>query len=151
MLLVMVMVLYPWPWLLVREGETLHYAFPGADGSVFTLRWRHSVELEDWEERFVVHGESILVDSTRFKTFGAGVPSHAGASTRLIDGWVEMDGIERIVDPLNVQAAAAEDYRLGYHGHVFALSHLGSHPILTFQVRREPLIAVLPALLRPWY
>lgn len=142
---------YPLPWLMVREGATLHYAFPAGSGTAFTLRWRHSVELEAWEERFVVRGDAIVIASTRFKTFGAGVPAHAGTRTRLVDGWVEMDGIERVVDPLNVQAAAAENYRLGYRGHVFALSRLGVHPVLTFEARRAPLVAVLPALLRPWY
>ncbi|WP_280563746.1 MULTISPECIES: DUF1850 domain-containing protein [unclassified Chromohalobacter] len=144
-------VLYPWSWLAVREGSQWRYAFPGWEGTSFTLRWTHSVEKEDWEEWFeVTEGGAIEITGTRFKTFGAGVPASAGKETHLEDGWVVMTGIDRVVDPLAVQAAPAEHYRMRYAGHMFALSHASPPPIYTFSVRRAPLWRVLPALVRPW-
>jgi len=146
---------YPLPWLMVCDKTGLRYAFPGWEGTRFTLRWMHSVEKEDWEEWFeVTQNGAIELTGTRFKTFGAGVPAAAGKTTTLDDGWVVMTGIQRVVDPLAVQAAVAEHYRMRYHigyaEHTFALSRGDPPPILTFSVHRAPLWQVLPALVRPW-
>lgn len=146
---------YPLPWLMVRDSHGLRYAFPGGEGARFTLRWMHSVEKEDWEEWFEVTANgAIELTGTRFKTFGAGVPSAAGKVTTLDDGWVVMTGIHRVVDPLAVQAAAAEHYRMRYDygpvAHTFALSLASPPPILSFRVESAPLWQMLPALVRPW-
>ena len=141
--------LVPLPWLVVREGEQTRYALPGPAGTGFVLQWTHSVEKEGWRERFQVQPDgSLMLVETRFKTFGAGVPDRVGTDTRLVDGWVVMSGIERPVDPLNVQAAAAENYRLGYHRWTLVLSAPGTAPVLTFTTRDAPLLTVLPALAR---
>jgi hypothetical protein len=146
---------YPLPWLMVCDKAGLRYAVPGWEGTRFTLRWMHSVEKEDWEEWFEVTASgAIELTGTRFKTFGAGVPAAAGKTTTLDDGWVVMTGIQRVVDPLAVQAAVAEHYRMRYRigpaQHTFALSRADPPPILTFSVQRAPLWQVLPALVRPW-
>ncbi|MDN6180924.1 MAG: DUF1850 domain-containing protein [Halomonas subglaciescola] len=146
---------YPLPWLMVFDKTEMRYAFPGGAGARFTLRWMHSVEQEDWEEWFeVTDSGAIELTGTRFKTFGAGVPAASGKATTLDDGWVVMTGIQRIVDPLAVQAAAAERYRMRYRAghinHTFALSRTDPPSILTFSVRQAPLWRVLPALVRPW-
>lgn len=146
---------YPLSWLMVHDSGGLRYAFPGGDGARFTLRWMHSVEKEDWEEWFrVTASGAIELTGTRFKTFGAGVPAAAGKTTTLDNGWVVMTGIERVVDPLAVQAAAAEHYRMRYRigpvSHTFALSRDDPPPVLTFSVQRAPLWQILPALVRPW-
>lgn len=141
---------WPVPWLLVSQGTSLRYAFAGGEGTRFSLRWTHSVEEEDWIEQFQVRDGAIEIVATRFKTFGAGVPAHAGNATSLEDGWVVMRGIDRVVDPLAVQAASAEDYRMRYGGDWFSLSSPGTEPILTFASTRLPLYRVLGAYLRGW-
>ncbi|GAB2785511.1 hypothetical protein GCM10027040_09460 [Halomonas shantousis] len=151
-ILMIAIVAYPFPWLVVRDGAQWRFAFPGGEGTRFTLRWMHSVEKEDWEEWFeVTDAGAIELTGTRFKTFGAGVPTHAGKETHLDNGWVVMTGIDRIVDPLAVQAAAKEHYRLVYAGHTVALSRADPPPILTFSILRAPLWRALPALARPWF
>lgn len=131
---------WPRPWLEIRRGPDLIAVYPGSDGTGFSLRWRHSVEREDWIECFRVHGRRIAIAATRFKTFGAGVPAHAGQATALHNGWVVMSDIDRDVDPLTVQAAAAERYRFRYeHGAWQRLSHDEAAPILVFKVVRQPL------------
>ncbi|GAB3671715.1 DUF1850 domain-containing protein [Salinisphaera aquimarina] len=141
---------WPQPWLLVSRGDALRYAFRGGDGTHFSLRWTHSVEEEDWIEEFAVRDQAIEIVATRFKTFGAGVPAHAGRATTLENGWVVMRGIDRVVDPLAVQAASAEHYRMRYGGRWFLLSKPGSEPILSFSNTRAPLYRVAGALWRGW-
>lgn len=150
-ILVVATVAYPLPWLVVRDGAQWRFAFPGWQGTAFTLRWMHSVEKEDWEEWYAVTDDgAIEITGTRFKTFGAGVPAHAGKETHLEDGWVVMTGIDRVVDPLAVQAAMEEHYRMIFAGHVIPLSQADPPPILTFTVLKAPLWQALPALIRPW-
>ncbi|WZL73774.1 DUF1850 domain-containing protein [Clostridiaceae bacterium 35-E11] len=55
----------------------------------FTMHWMHSVELEPWEEIFRIDEDyHIILDHTRFKAFGAGVPADAGQKTMVKDGWI---------------------------------------------------------------
>ncbi|KEZ76215.1 DUF1850 domain-containing protein [Salinisphaera hydrothermalis] len=134
---------WPRPWLEIKHGTTLIAVYPGASGTRFSLRWMHSVEREDWIECYRVVGRKIDIAATRFKTFGAGVPAHAGRRTQLVNGWVVMSGIDRDVDPLTVQAAAAERYRFRYgDGLWHRLSYGRAEPILVFAIVRAPLIAV---------
>lgn len=55
----------------------------------FDLSWIHSVEKEEWIEHYVVENGVLLLQRTRFKTFGAGVPSDA-EEVELKDGFVVM-------------------------------------------------------------
>ncbi len=53
----------------------------------FSIYWIHSVEKEEWQE-FYQRGENDLVLTyTKFKTFGAGVPS-IGKVTKGEDGFI---------------------------------------------------------------
>jgi hypothetical protein len=65
-------------------------------GDEFTMRWMHSVELEPWEEVFRIDEKSeVILDRTRFKAFGAGVPSKAGNKAVIKDGYVVYSGINK--------------------------------------------------------
>lgn len=65
-------------------------------GNEFTMRWMHSVELEPWEETFrISENGGIILDRTRFKAFGAGVPEKAGTKTEIKDGYVIFSGINK--------------------------------------------------------
>ncbi|WP_051353305.1 DUF1850 domain-containing protein [Thalassobacillus devorans] len=83
--------------LTVSVNNNLERAFFIQNEGSFSIRWIHSVEKEEWEEMFVVEDEEIVLDSTRFKTFGAGVPNDAGDDTFIKDGWVYMTGINQTI------------------------------------------------------
>ena len=59
----------------------------------FTLKWIHSVEKEEWIEFYEKKEKTILLTTTAFKTFGAGVPSTPkdGQHVTVKDGYVTMD------------------------------------------------------------
>lgn len=96
---------------IYREGARIHAVDLDAPLE-FTVSWIHSVEHEQWQEQFVADpaGE-IRIESTRFRTFGAGVPDTA-PETHLADGWVIMSGFDRVVDPLFVRANAETSHTL---------------------------------------
>lgn len=79
------------------------------------------MEREAWEENFLAAADgSIVLHSTRFRTFGAGVPDSA-PQTRLEDGWVVMEGFARRVDPLVIRANAATEHRLMFGSTTYTL------------------------------
>ncbi|WP_347551799.1 DUF1850 domain-containing protein [Pseudalkalibacillus hwajinpoensis] len=89
------LLLIPIQVLIIEGKENNEAIYIGA--SDFTLQWEHSVEKEEWEEFFVLNDSGILLTHTRFKTFGAGVPSDAGTNSFIKNGWVYMTGINRVI------------------------------------------------------
>ncbi|WP_406944766.1 DUF1850 domain-containing protein [Halobacillus sp. SY10] len=79
----------------IYSNQELTRLFRFEEGDGFTISWTHSVEKETWEEMFVLEDGKIELTSTRFKTFGAGVPNATGDETYLKDGWVYMTGISQ--------------------------------------------------------
>lgn len=41
----------------------------------FELSWIHSIEKEEWAERYIINKDAFNLIESRFKTFGAGVPN----------------------------------------------------------------------------
>lgn len=97
-LAVIILILYRFPVLMLQEVNTGKIIFinPAKINSQFTMKWMHSVELQPWEENFIIDKNlNILLSSTRFKSFGAGVPESAGTKTELKDGYVVFSGINK--------------------------------------------------------
>ena len=74
------------PVLSFEFSDATYYA----KEKLFDLSWIHSVEKEEWIEHYKIEGNEIVLESTKFKTFGAGVPSHA-EQVELVDGYVHME------------------------------------------------------------
>lgn len=55
----------------------------------FQLKWIHSVEKEEWMEFYERDRDTLLLTETKFKTYGAGVPSD-GEIIPSDDGFVHM-------------------------------------------------------------
>ncbi|KGP74180.1 DUF1850 domain-containing protein [Pontibacillus yanchengensis] len=125
-------------WFISVSVITLHdyngvlRTFVYHDETDFSVRWKHSVEKEEWEEMFQVKGTTIYIDSTRFKTFGAGVPSNAGNNTFIKNGWVYMTGISRkIGDELFIRTGKTTQHRFIYGNETIHLDKQEAYNIRT--------------------
>jgi len=90
-------------YLVLYDSEShIHLAqYELGPSKSFTMRWIHSVELEPWEEIFKVDSDfQIVLDSTRFKAFGAGVPDSAGKRVETSDGYISFLEINQPMNPL---------------------------------------------------
>jgi hypothetical protein len=126
--------------LLSYQNQTI-VVHPFLKQKEFSIRWTHSVEKEDWEEFFHIQGETILLTSTRFKTFGAGVPDHAGDTTYIKDGWVYMTGIHQTIgSSLRFQTGKGTNHRIRVNGRTIALDSQVSYEL---SVRSVPLYKVI--------
>lgn len=103
------------PILAISTEGTVQRFYFYEEQVEFKIRWRHSVEKEEWEEMFVLQGREIVLTGTRFKTFGAGVPNDTGNRTFIKDGWVYMTGINQTIGKhLSLRTGAHTDHRLIY-------------------------------------
>ena len=75
------------------------------EGESFEVGWIHSVEKEEWVEVYEVIDDELLLKETRFKTFGAGVPSE-GEIIPSTDGFVHMKVNQRMKE---LQLAVSEN------------------------------------------
>lgn len=71
-----------------------------SENDTFIMKWIHSVELEPWEEWFTIKDKNIILIKTRFKAFGAGVPSSSGEQTYIEDDYVVFDKINTTIPNL---------------------------------------------------
>ncbi|WP_052504475.1 DUF1850 domain-containing protein [Rossellomorea aquimaris] len=102
-----------------------------------SIRWTHSVEKEDWEEFFLIENTTITLTSTRFKTFGAGVPDVAGEDTFIKDGWVYMTDIHQPVgDSLRFQTGKNTNHRISFNERTLVLDPQRSYQL---SVRSVPM------------
>jgi hypothetical protein len=107
----------------------------------FSIRWTHSVEKEDWEEFFHIKGSTITLTSTRFKTFGAGVPDNAGEDTYIKDGWVYMTDIHQpIGDSLRFQTGKNTNHRISLNARTLVLDSQRSYQL---SVRSVPMYELI--------
>ncbi|WLR49196.1 DUF1850 domain-containing protein [Halobacillus litoralis] len=122
----------------IYSNQELIRLFRVEEGDGFTISWTHSVEKETWEEMFVIESGTIELTSTRFKTFGAGVPNDTGDETYLKDGWVYMTGIsQRIGKQLAIRTGKSTNHRFIY-GKDTTLS-LESQKAYQVKVQKVPL------------
>lgn len=52
---------------------------------IFTLGWTHSVEKTEWQERWTVTPQGLVLQEARVRGSGAGM--EPGANARRVDGW----------------------------------------------------------------
>ncbi|WP_338809071.1 DUF1850 domain-containing protein [Neisseria leonii] len=77
--------LRPLPRIEIRTADTV-CLWPG--GSI-GLKWRHSVEKQDWQEIWRREGRLLRLDAVYVQTFGAGVPAD-GVPAPAPEGYVGM-------------------------------------------------------------
>ncbi|MCA1061402.1 DUF1850 domain-containing protein [Rossellomorea aquimaris] len=132
--------------LILSYENKIKIVQPFLEEKDVSIRWTHSVEKEDWEEFFHIQDQTILLTSTRFKTFGAGVPDHVGDDTYIKDGWVYMMGIHQVIgSTLRFQTGKETNHRILLNGRTIALD-----PQVNYQLsaRSVPLYKVLSMMVK---
>ncbi|MEZ5643986.1 MAG: DUF1850 domain-containing protein [Burkholderiaceae bacterium] len=115
--------------LMLADPQGGHPGQVFVPGDRFTLAWTHSIELERWEEDYVVEPgklagtASLHATAARIRGSGAGMEPPAGA--QLIDGWYQYTPAEATPAVLRLSRSAfVPDYERcdARHG-CFPLSH----------------------------
>jgi len=104
----------------------------------FEVGWIHSVEKEEWIEVYEVVGDEFLLKETRFKTFGAGVPSD-GEIIPSDDGYIHMRINQRMKE---LQLTVSENVQttLYLSDETIPLYELtDNYEVVTIQITKRPI------------
>lgn len=105
------------PRLVCRHQRTdeVYADLPLVTDMQIGLSWVHSIELSRWTETYRPAEDGLLLVSTRFKTYGAGMPLDEG-TVRHEDGWIVIDDINRPLDAIRWVNSHRVDYRISIDG-----------------------------------
>lgn len=110
--------LYPVRWLELEatyadNGRTLRRV-PAAAGDAFSISYIHSVEQHEVVELFsLTETDHIVLTGTRYRGFGAGLPTDAGEGTFRLEGdEFVIEGLHRQLDELQLRLNPINDYTL---------------------------------------
>ncbi|NLS09574.1 DUF1850 domain-containing protein [Nesterenkonia sp. MY13] len=84
-------------------------------GSVITHSWIHSIELSRWTDIYRFDGETLMLTSTEFEAYGAGMPLDEG-DVSVQDGQVVIENIDREFEAIRWIHSHRVDYRIGVDG-----------------------------------
>lgn len=110
--------------LLLEHGQTrmILEMYRVRPDDEFTVAWIHSVELTPWEEIFRIdENYEMILDRTRFKQFGAGVPDEAGSKVEIKDGYIIFSGIDQRIERLPLGISAFAQHTLVIHNETILL------------------------------
>ncbi|WP_114800587.1 DUF1850 domain-containing protein [Moraxella canis] len=121
----------PWIWLILLVLATLLIIYlnkseqairiQGGDIDCqwsepdFTLKWRHSVEKQYWQEYYHMDGTQLRLTKTFIQTFGAGTPS-VGAVIPAPEGYIGLSSDVLLLKIHWVVSRNMQGTILGQHG-----------------------------------
>lgn len=123
-----------------HNGEVL-FLDRVAPSTGFDVRWMHSVELLPWEEHFIVDKDSnIVLSSTKFKAYGAGVPENGGKKTIVKDGYIHYIDINKKMPSLIYGISQFAKHTFIYKGREIPLYKIveDGTPVW-FQIKKLPM------------
>lgn len=94
-----------------RSGE-VYAELDLAVGSEVTHSWIHSIELSRWTDTYRFNGKHLILSSTEFQEYGAGMPMDEG-DLRIVDGKVLIENIDRDFEAIRWIHSHRVDYRIG--------------------------------------
>ncbi|WP_157983844.1 DUF1850 domain-containing protein [Nesterenkonia muleiensis] len=84
-------------------------------GSIITHSWLHSIELSRWTDIYRFDGDRLMLTSTEFEEYGAGMPLDEGDLT-FQDGKIVIENIDRPFEAIGWIHSHRVDYRIGIDG-----------------------------------
>lgn len=111
----------------VRETRSgrLAAVFPARRGDAVTIVYRHSVNKGESSDYLrILPDGSFLLERSVFESFGAGMSDgfEPGVVMRMTDAGVEITGLQRRFDVVNLAVGTVANHRLDVGGRIAALS-----------------------------
>jgi hypothetical protein len=86
-------------------------------GAIITHSWLHSIELSRWTDIYRFEGERLMLISTEFEEYGAGMPLDEGDLT-FQDGKLVIENIDRSFEAIGWIHSHRVGYRIGIDGDI---------------------------------
>ncbi|NYF23798.1 DUF1850 domain-containing protein [Sporosarcina sp. JAI121] len=105
------------------------------------IGWRHSVELTPWEETYQVLDNGLFsLESTTYKSYGAGTPDTEGTAEMRSDGFIHVTGIKRVIPYYSLLYSPISHYTIELSGKKYPLSiFVPDYQIVQFHYETLPI------------
>ena len=125
------------PQLEVFNHKTheVYFSIPASDGTLVTLEWVHSIELEPITVTYKVEDGKLFLIERTVKSYGAGVESDLGGVTTVEDGVIYTRGLHIEYPYLNYTHSHDVHHKLTIGDHVINTNDIEHHAIVTIAVR----------------
>lgn len=98
-----------------QRTDELYTELPITSETMITHSWIHSIEGTRWTDTYEVTNDGLLLTSTAFRTYGAGMPLNDG-TLHHEDGQVVLKDLNRPFDAIRWIHSTRVDYRIGIDG-----------------------------------
>ena len=125
--------------LLTDDGEKV-YSSSVSDEMHINMEWVHSVELAPWIERFAIKDGNLVLESTSFKAFGAGVPDTEYDEILIEDDWITYPHINRSMEDVSYHVSALAKHQVRINGELIPLYQRYDDETVTLKVEKQSLM-----------
>ncbi|MDO5034056.1 MAG: DUF1850 domain-containing protein [Actinomycetaceae bacterium] len=125
------------PTIYVEDQDTgeIYYQTEATDGLTIKLRWIHSIELEPWEETYVVEGGELFLEELAIKSYGAGVEANPPGVTTVENGVIYTRGIHQEVEDLRYVHSHRTKHRLLVGDHLIDTPDISHQAFVTLKIK----------------
>lgn len=126
---------------LLTDVDGKAFYFFSDNSKKIIVGWRHSVELTPWEETYQVLDNGLFsLESTSYKSYGAGTPDTEGTAEMLSNGFLRVTGIERVIPYYSLLYSPISQYTIELSGEKYQLSDfVPDFQIVQFHYESVPL------------
>ena len=113
------------PTIFVVVGNDICYVGKAAEGTHLQIKFIHSVQKTPVEENLVVEGRGFRLKSTRYRSFGAGLPFLASEGNFRREGdFFIMDNMNRFYPSLGLRIGQNTDLTVAVGGKTLKLHNM---------------------------
>lgn len=95
-----------------QRSEKLYAEVPVEEGTLIAHSWIHSIERSRWTETYRIESGGLVLRSSEFSQYGAGMPVDGGDVTHR-DGKIVVENIDREFEAIRWFHSHQADYRIG--------------------------------------
>ncbi|MHB1151340.1 MAG: DUF1850 domain-containing protein [Eubacteriales bacterium] len=137
--------------LIIHDGATALF-INLKDSAHFVIRYTHSVNRSDVDDTIERSGSKLIVRSSLFQAFGAGIPiaddtvngKTAGTSLTKTENGLLLDGINTVYDEINLLTGTYSNHRLIAAGKEYILKDIvGEQEIIKLKIGRISLLQLI--------
>lgn len=111
----------------------------------FIISYTHSVNQGRVKDYYIIDNNKIILDKTRFVSYGAGMPDPQGNENIVItDDYIEINNINKVIKNLYLFVGIEADHRIEFDDKKIRLDTLfNPHVNIKIQYKRVPLLKII--------
>lgn len=137
--------------LIIHDGVSVLF-MNVSDGECFVIRYTHSVNRSEVDDTIERSGSNLIVRSSLYQTFGAGIPvgddiingKSAGTSLTKTENGLLLDGIDTTYKEINLLCGTYSNHRIIADGKQYILKDIvGEKELIKIKIEHVSLLRLI--------